>query len=78
MFGQNKTASTQRTILFLVFTIAILTPWQATAGVVNCDAEVLSVLTYARGPSEGNVIVKAKLDASAGGGVYRLDFVQPQ
>ena len=52
-------------ILSIAVCAVVLAPLAAQAGTIQCDGEVLSVLTYARGQSEGNVVAKVKLDSGA-------------
>ena len=58
-----------RSTLFLALAIlaSLFVSTSAQAGAISCDGEVKSVLLYARGQSEGNVVVKIKLD---GGSTY--------
>ena len=55
---------TNRSTFFLVAVLlaSLFAGTSAQAGTTKCDGEVKSILVYARGQSEGNVVVKIKLD----------------
>lgn len=57
-----KQAGRMTWILALTVLTALFTPLAASAGTILCEGEVQSILTYARGQSEGSVVVKLKLD----------------
>jgi hypothetical protein len=64
MFPVAKVKNVARQYLILTIAVCsvILAPVAARAGTIVCDGEVLGVMVFARGQSEGLVVVKLRLD----------------